>query len=99
MNAILKATLGQLQCIVIGQNSQLITGFGFSPTGSGCTLCLYQNKDTDDQMLLSTHVDDFLLASTFLMLVQAFALYFGKRFKCKMSVAREFVGLHISEIV
>ena len=76
-------------------SAQPITGFGFSPIGSGGALWLYQNKETDDQMLLGTHVDDFLLAASSLILAQSFALYFGKRFKCKMSVAHEFVGLHI----
>ena len=46
-------------------------------------------------MLPGTHVDDFLLASTSLMLAQAFALYFGKQFTCKMSIASESVVLHI----
>ena len=59
-------------------SSRPIAGSGFSLIGSGGPLWLYQNKETDDQMLLGTHVDDFLLASTSLMLAQAFALYFGK---------------------
>jgi hypothetical protein len=35
---------------------------------SGGALWLYQNKDTDDQMLLGTHIDNFLLAASFLIL-------------------------------
>ena len=38
-------------------SAQPITGFGFSPIGSGDALWLYQNKETDDQMLLGTHCD------------------------------------------
>ena len=78
LNAPLEGTRPAANQAAIGwyqSSSQPITGFGFSHIGSGGTL---QNEDTDDYMLLGTHVDDFLLASTSLMLAQAFALYFGK---------------------
>jgi hypothetical protein len=75
-------------------STEPITSFGFVPIGSCCALWMYY-RPPNDQMLLGTHVDDFLLSSTSTSLANSFALHFGTRFTCKMTIAREHVGLNI----
>ena len=71
----------------------LISNFGFKPICSGGAFWMY--CDSSDKMLLCTHVDDFLLASSSKDIVPRFEQYYSKHHKCKFGAAGEFFGLHI----
>ncbi len=75
-------------------STEPMTSFEFVPISSCGALWLYY-RPPNDQMLLGTNVDDFLLSSTSTSLANSFALHFGGRFTCKMTIAREYIGLHI----
>ena len=70
-----------------------ISNFGFKPIGSGGAFWMY--CESSDKMLLCTHVDDFLLASSSEDIALRFEQYYSKHHKCKFGAAGEFVGLHI----
>jgi hypothetical protein len=48
-----------------------------------------------DEMLLCTHVDDFLLSATTLSLARRFYSHYSLSHDCKFVIARNFVGVDI----
>ena len=70
-----------------------IQSFGFVPIGSGGAFWMYHH--TPDDMLLCTHVDDFLLAASSLCLARRFHAHYSLHHDCKFFIAGTFVGIDI----
>ena len=70
-----------------------IQSFGFVPIGSGGAFWMYHHPP--DDMLLCTHVDDFLLAASSLSLARRFHTHYSLHHDCKFFIAGTFVGIDI----
>jgi hypothetical protein len=70
-----------------------IQSFGFVPIGSGGAFWIYYHPP--DEMLLCTHVDDFLLSATTSSLARRFYAHYSLSHDCKFFVARTYVGIDI----
>ena len=70
-----------------------IQSFGFVAIGSGGAFWMYHHPP--DEMLLCTHVDDFLLASSSLALAKRFRAHYSLHHDCKFFIAGTFVGIDI----
>jgi hypothetical protein len=70
-----------------------IQSLGFVPIGSGSAFWMYHHPP--DDMLLCTHVDDFLLAATSVSLALRFYTHYSLHHDCKFFIAVTFVGIDI----
>uniref|UniRef100_A0A7S0MSU5 Reverse transcriptase Ty1/copia-type domain-containing protein n=1 Tax=Cryptomonas curvata TaxID=233186 RepID=A0A7S0MSU5_9CRYP len=70
-----------------------IQSFGFVPIGSGGAFWMYNRPP--EFMLLCTHVDDFLIAATTLILAERFLAHYRKHHLCKFGLAATFVGVDV----
>jgi hypothetical protein len=70
-----------------------IRSFGFVPIGSGGAFWMYYHPP--DEMLLCTHVDDFLLSATTGPLARRFYAHYSLSHDCKFFVAGTYVGIDV----
>jgi hypothetical protein len=70
-----------------------IQNFGFVPIGSGGAFWMYNHPP--DEMLLCTHVNDFLLSATSLSLARRFYAHYSLCHDGKFFTAGTFVGLEM----
>ena len=75
-------------------SSAVIIEFGFVPVGSGGAFWRYYDPP-EDEMLMCTHVDDFLITHSNVRIGNRFHVFYAKHYTCKYGPASEYVGLRL----
>jgi len=76
-------------------SSAVISKFGFVPIGSGGAFWRYYDPP-EDEILMCTHVDDFLLAHSNSRIGNRFDEFYGQHYTRRYGPATEYVGIRIT---
>jgi len=76
-------------------SSAVISKFGFVPIGSGGAFWRYYDPPADE-IIMCTHVDDFLLAHSNPQIGKRFDEFYGQHYTRRYGPASEYVGLRIT---